>query len=50
MRQTCTKERPYTPGGQWEHPEAKVIDSNCDCCEAYKCPVCGLEFKVELPQ
>lgn len=50
MRQTCTKERPYTEGGQWEHPEAVAIEDVCDCCSRYQCPICGLVFKVELPE
>lgn len=51
-RQFCTKKNPWKRGreGQWAHPDAKIIDSSCDCCEAFACPNCGLSFKVELPQ
>jgi hypothetical protein len=55
QRFRCTPETPYTKeraeafGGRAYHPDAKVVDSSCDCCEAYKCPNCGLSFKVELP-
>lgn len=48
----CTKDAPWTPekGTPAQHPDAKEVDSSCDCCAAYICPNCGLHFKVELPQ
>jgi hypothetical protein len=48
----CTKEKPWKQEyGDWaEHPDAVVVDSSCDCCEAYQCPHCGRHFKVELPE
>jgi hypothetical protein len=53
-RKVCTKERPYVkePGvkQQWSHPDAVAYDGSCDCCDHYRCPNCGLDFKVELPE
>ena len=51
-RHICTKDNPWP----WDrkirayHPDANVVDSDCDCCVAYVCPYCGLHFKVELPE
>ena len=52
----CTKENPWTKDkGMAAHPDAKVIYSNDryyyweDGYERYKCPHCGLKFKVTLP-
>jgi hypothetical protein len=57
-RKICTKESPYNPekkvkGERWQHPDAEFIDSVEDppyYYSVYKCPICGLKFKVELPQ
>ncbi len=49
-RVTCTAENPVKPGQRAQHPAATEIECPCDCCARYKCPHCGLEFQVELPQ
>ena len=52
-RYVCTKEAPWTPdkGEPVQHPDA-VDDGECSsgCCDYYRCPNCGLRFRVELPQ
>lgn len=50
-RFVCTFRNPWNNSkGRAIHPDAKVIDSGCDCCEQYRCPNCGLVFRVELPE
>ena len=50
-RFVCAKDNPWdNTKGRSVHEDAIVIDSDCDCCEKYHCPNCGLDFKVELPQ
>jgi hypothetical protein len=51
-RRECTKEDPWrrSEGGQWSHPDARTVESTCDCCDAYECPNCGLTFKKEKMQ
>lgn len=51
-RRTCTKEAPADnkPGDRWQHPDAISLEGTCDCCDRYRCPNCGLTFKVELPE
>lgn len=55
-RIVCTKEDPWRPemGTPVEHPDA-VNDDERDFgggeyCVHYRCPNCGREFWVELPQ
>lgn len=52
-RYVCTKEAPWTPemGDYAHHPDA-VSDGECadSCCDYWKCPNCGLEFKTEVGQ
>ena len=49
----CTKESPWSPEKDTpcQHPDA-VDDGECSegCCDYYKCPNCGLRFRVEVPQ
>jgi len=51
IRVTCTAVQPWVPssGQRSIHPDAVIIDSECDCCEKYRCPHCQQTFKVELP-
>ena len=51
-RRECTVEDPYKKieGVRWCHPQAEDVEGTCECCAAYKCPVCGLTFKEELPE
>lgn len=47
----CTKTDPWTKekSKRAQHPDAKsTLDT--DYSEWYKCPNCGLEFKVELAE
>ncbi len=51
-RYVCTKVAPWTPNqGPAVHPDA-VDDGECSdsCCDFYKCPNCGLRFRVEVAQ
>jgi hypothetical protein len=52
-RHVCTKADPWTPqkSERAHHPDA-VDDGECSdgCCDFYKCPHCGLRFKVEVAQ
>lgn len=49
-RYTCTKESPWTPekSERAMHPDA-AHDGECyfGCCDWFKCPNCGLRFRVE---
>lgn len=56
MRKECTKENP-SDGKPWEwfHPQAEptgrshdAFYSDEDSWEEYKCPICGLMFKVTI--
>lgn len=56
-RQTCSKESPMpdNAGGLWCHPDAvsqgdeyNGLSGGGDY-ERFKCPHCGLFFRVELP-
>lgn len=56
-RQICSKESPMPKDAQglWQHPDAKMIDtdyggvSDGGSYEKYLCPICGLRFWVTLP-
>jgi hypothetical protein len=49
----CTAADPWNidKSKRAQHPDAKD-DGECSegCCDYYKCPHCGLRFRVELPQ
>lgn len=54
----CTKESPYQRDSPeawsepWQHPDAVEIkerDIDYSVYVTYKCPHCGLEFEIELP-
>ena len=51
-RYVCTREAPWSEskGFRATHPDAKD-DGECSegCCDYYKCPHCGLRFRVTLP-
>jgi len=55
-RHTCTRENPWQPDmGRAVHPDVVEVGDQEDGypggdIQAYKCPHCGLRFKVELPQ
>lgn len=50
LRPICTKEEPYKHDDILTvHPDAKCTLSG-DYADWYKCPHCGLEFRVELPE
>ena len=46
----CTKSEPWQVGQhrvRVEHPDAVLIgECNEGCCDCYRCPHCGLEFRV----
>ena len=46
-----TAEKPLAVGPRYVHPNA-VSTGECyeGCCDDYKCPDCGTEFRVEAPQ
>lgn len=47
----CTEMQPWDESkGRAVHPDAKSVASDCDCCDKYKCPNCGIEFKCEVSQ
>ena len=53
----CCEERPWAPDkkGRWQHPQAQSAGADRDYglginCAQYHCPICGLDFEVELPQ
>lgn len=56
----CTEEAPYSEeqdagNFRWHHPNAYEVGEQEDGWPGgdivtYYCPVCGLRFKVELPQ
>jgi hypothetical protein len=56
-RKTCSKESPMPKGdnGRWLHPDAEYMKddygslSQGGSYEEYKCPNCGLNFRVTLP-
>lgn len=52
-RYECTKDAPWKPeyGRRANHPDARD-DGECyeGCCDFYKCPNCGLRFRVEANQ
>lgn len=56
-RQSCTKESPMPQGspGFWQHPDAHSVGEEYNGLsgggdyESYKCPNCGIRFRVELP-
>lgn len=47
----CRTVETIEKGQQYFHPNA-VSDGGCSdgCCDDYKCPDCGTEFRVELPE
>ena len=52
----CTKEFPYASNnsldGYWKHSDAIEVserDIDYSTYVTYKCPNCGLQFEVELP-
>lgn len=49
----CTANDPWSKekGERAQHPDAKD-DGECSdsCCDFYKCPNCGLRFRVEVGQ
>ena len=58
-RWICSKERPYNPKNKehrkhrWTHPDAKFIREEYyddEVYEVYKCPNCGLVFRVTVPR
>jgi hypothetical protein len=51
-RSVCTSAAPMPTGdtGRWQHPDAVSTPSGSDYFDWYKCPHCGLEFAVELPE
>lgn len=50
-RQVCTKNQPKPPNalGHWLHPDAECI-GECihGCCDDYRCPNCGQEWREEV--
>lgn len=52
-RFVCTAESPWSRSvtGQTTHPDA-LDDGECSdqCCDYYRCPHCGLRFRVEVGQ
>lgn len=56
MRHVCTADDPWTPekSARAQHPDAEWIEAYDDfgapSWDKYRCPHCGLEFKVECPQ
>lgn len=37
-------------GKRYTHPNAESVGSCYEgCCDDYRCPDCGTEFRVELP-
>jgi len=55
-RHICTAENPWKSGmGRAIHPDAVAVGEQQDGwpsgdIQSYKCPHCGLQFTVELPQ
>lgn len=52
-RHVCTKSDPWdkTKSERATHPDAVELETDWySDYEKYKCPHCGLRFKVELPQ
>lgn len=60
-RWVCSKEQPYDPNNKehklkrWEHPEAFEVGEQQDGYPGgdivtYRCPICNIKFKTELPQ
>jgi hypothetical protein len=52
-RQICTSDKPIpeNAGGLWAHPEAVHIGTCSEgCCDDYRCPACGTEWRQECPQ
>lgn len=57
----CSKERPYSGAlhkevtGRWIHKDAVIVGEEYNGLsgggdyETYKCPHCGVRFRVELP-
>lgn len=53
-RHVCTKEDPWTPAksDRAVHPDASTFGDGCyeGCCDDYRCPNCGVEWRKEHPQ
>ena len=56
VRSVCTKNQPWKPGkGKAIHPEAILVADDYDSTgchddfSRYRCPHCGLEFTVTIP-
>jgi len=54
VRKICTKDHPCKKDGcNWQHPEAKLVDSyndGIDEIDVYECPICGLRFRETIEQ
>jgi hypothetical protein len=49
-RLICTPERPMPKNakGQWSHPAAELVgDCGDGCCDDFRCPACGAEWRCE---
>lgn len=43
-------ERPLPVGPRYVHPNAITVGGCAEgCCDDYRCPDCGTEFRVEAP-
>jgi hypothetical protein len=59
-RKKCTKSNPYTKKrdtvkSRWEHEEVEEIGEQQSHCYGgdtvkYRCKICGISWKAELPQ
>ncbi len=56
-RKICSKEHCWQPKNRrerWMHPRAEFLYSEEDVdggdLDVYRCPVCGLKFKITIPR